>query len=109
MFVYLICLRVPLANEFAARWVEQGVFWSHPHGERLYGVGGSASAPTSDGRVSEPREFGFSESACRPKLRGKCESGVDLGNWLFSAAGCGKRGGPLSGCLWRKLSGADGI
>lgn len=29
-FVYLICLRVPLANEFAARWGEQGVFWSHP-------------------------------------------------------------------------------
>ena len=29
-FVYLICLRIPLANEFAARWGEQGVFWSHP-------------------------------------------------------------------------------
>ena len=29
-FVYLICLRVPLANEFASRWGEQGVFWSHP-------------------------------------------------------------------------------
>ena len=29
-FIYLICLRVPLANEFAARWGDQGVFWSHP-------------------------------------------------------------------------------
>jgi Na+-driven multidrug efflux pump len=29
-FIYLICLRVPLANEFASRWGEQGVFWSHP-------------------------------------------------------------------------------
>jgi putative MATE family efflux protein len=29
-FVYLICLRIPLANEFAARWGEKGVFWSHP-------------------------------------------------------------------------------
>lgn len=29
-FAYLICLRIPLANEFAARWGEEGVFWSHP-------------------------------------------------------------------------------
>ena len=30
MFVYLVCLRVPLADWFADRWGQQGVYWSHP-------------------------------------------------------------------------------
>ena len=30
MFVYLVCLRVPLADWFAGRWGQQGVYWSHP-------------------------------------------------------------------------------
>ena len=30
MFVYLICLRIPLATAFADRWGVSGVFWSHP-------------------------------------------------------------------------------
>ena len=30
MFVYLVCLRVPLADLFAAHWGQEGVFWSHP-------------------------------------------------------------------------------
>ncbi|HWR29026.1 MAG TPA: MATE family efflux transporter [Negativicutes bacterium] len=30
MFVYLICLRIPLASLFAEHWGQTGVFWSHP-------------------------------------------------------------------------------
>ena len=29
MFVYLVCLRVPLADWFADRWGQEGVYWSH--------------------------------------------------------------------------------
>jgi len=29
-FLYLICLRIPLANAFAAHWGQTGVYWSHP-------------------------------------------------------------------------------
>ena len=29
-FIYLICLRIPLANAFAGYWGQTGVFWSHP-------------------------------------------------------------------------------
>ena len=28
-FIYLICLRVPLANSFSGYWGQTGVFWSH--------------------------------------------------------------------------------
>lgn len=37
-FVYLIMARVPLAYWFAARWGEQGVFWSHPLAGLLAGM-----------------------------------------------------------------------
>lgn len=30
MVVYLVCLRVPLADWFADRWGQEGVYWSHP-------------------------------------------------------------------------------
>lgn len=34
-FVYLICLRIPLANAFAAHEGVRGVFWSHPAASAL--------------------------------------------------------------------------
>ncbi len=30
MFVYLVCLRLPLADWFAGHWGQEGVYWSHP-------------------------------------------------------------------------------
>ncbi len=38
MFVYLVCLRVPLADWFADRWGQQGVYWSHPVASALTAV-----------------------------------------------------------------------
>ena len=29
-FLYVICLRIPLANAFAGQWGQTGVYWSHP-------------------------------------------------------------------------------
>lgn len=37
-FAYLIVARVPLAYWFAAKWGEQGVFWSHPAAGLLAGL-----------------------------------------------------------------------
>jgi len=30
MFVYLVCLRLPMADWFAGHWGQEGVYWSHP-------------------------------------------------------------------------------
>lgn len=37
-FIYLICLRIPLANAFAEHWGPTGVFWSHPAASAITAV-----------------------------------------------------------------------
>lgn len=37
-FIYLICLRIPLANAFAGHWGQTGVFWSHPAASAITAV-----------------------------------------------------------------------
>ena len=38
IFVYLVCLRVPLADWFAGHWGQEGIYWSHPTASALTAV-----------------------------------------------------------------------
>ena len=38
IFVYLVCLRVPLADWFAGHWGQEGIYWSHPTARALTAV-----------------------------------------------------------------------